>query len=115
MVSGVRCDEIRHIIIKYTDCVKTKRLMRKREIWDGISQSLKSELNISKNPEECLKIYEKVLKKYKEALIYNNTSGNNGIDVPFAKDFEDLTVLDDSIEPEFIISARKCTFYKKAN
>lgn len=87
--------------------------MKNVHLWSKISAAMERKLKIKKSHDECAKEYAKLLKKHKEGLDHNKKSGNNKVDVPYSEEFHELTFNDDSIEPEFVISAKKCKYFQK--
>lgn len=91
-----------------------KKFRNKRAMWNHISKQIETRLNVSRTPSQCESRYKTVLKRKVTATKINKTSGETRKDVDFEDEIEKIKSLDDSVEPEVLMSGDTLKIKKRA-
>lgn len=84
-----------------------KKFRNKKTMWQKISDEIKLHMNLVRTSGQCETRYKTIIKRKVNAIGNNRTSGEVRVEVPFATEIEKIQSIDDSIQPEFLISANK--------
>ncbi|KAK4886312.1 hypothetical protein RN001_002583 [Aquatica leii] len=83
-------------------------------MWENIAELLQLELNIIRTPLQCENRLKTILKRKRVAVSNNSKSGNIREIVKFEDELNKIASLDDSVQPEVLRSANKCTVLKES-
>lgn len=81
-----------------------KRYRNKKQMWESISQEIAQQLDVSFTPSQVENRFKNVSKKNKDVMKNNRTSGSSIVQTPYDKDMAHIAAIDDSIEPEIIMT-----------
>lgn len=101
-------DQTRLLLSLYRDKMEEigplKRYRNKKEMWESISKEIAEQLGVSFTASQVENRFKNVAKKNKDCIKNNRTSGSSIIQTPFDKEMSQIAALDDSIEPEIILT-----------
>jgi len=102
-------DETKLLLDKYEEYLKEvgpmKKFKTKKVMWKQISLDIERILNRKKTEVQCQNRFKNILKRKKQAVDNNNTSGSSRVDIPFERELNSICAVDDSIEPEVLQSS----------
>lgn len=92
-----------------------KKFKTKKGMWEKIAQDIKDNLNWKYTSVQVENRFKTLLKRKKDAIQHNKRSGNDRTDVPYEEQLEKIAALDDSIQPEILMSINKTRILKDQN
>lgn len=92
-----------------------KKFRNKKAMWQTISDNIKSKLHILRTAGQCETRYKTIIKRKTHAISNNKTSGEVKEDVPFQEELEKIKSLDDSVQPEILVSSQNMKVLKPAS
>lgn len=81
-----------------------KKFRNKRDMWESISKKLFEQLGVLFTAVQVENRFKNVSKKNKNVLKNNRTSGSTIVGTPYDSEMRQIAAVDDSIEPEVIMS-----------
>lgn len=83
-----------------------KRFKNKKQMWESISNEIKTTFGVKFTTLQTENRFKNVAKKNKDVIKNNRTSGSSIMATPYDKEMGQIAALDDSIEPEVIMTPR---------
>ncbi|XP_031328682.1 uncharacterized protein LOC116182585 [Photinus pyralis] len=92
-----------------------RKFKKKKQLWSAISEDIKNILNIQKTAGQCENRYKTVLKRKKNIIKTNRTSGESPKHNPYEEELSRIAAIDDSVEPPVRMGVGKCIIVDKNN
>ncbi|XP_025265808.1 uncharacterized protein LOC112638393 [Camponotus floridanus] len=84
-----------------------------KSMFQRISENLKEELNITRSWSQCQNRYKTIMRRKKDAVNNNNSTGRNRITVLYEAELSEIATKDDSILPEVLMGTKRTILNKK--
>lgn len=96
--------ETKFLLSKYNDYMTSvgprKTFRTVKSMFQRISEDLKEELDITRSWSQCQNRYKIIMRRKRDAINNNNSTGQSRITVPYEEELSDIAAKDDSILPE---------------
>lgn len=114
------CDKSTRLLLdkyeKYLPSIgPMKQLKSKKAMWIQISNDIMTELNIKRSAVQCENRYKTILKRKAQSVKNNQQSGAKRMKVEYEEELEKIKAIDDSLEPEVLLSPGKIIEKNKEN
>nr|XP_012226645.1 PREDICTED: uncharacterized protein LOC105674718 [Linepithema humile] len=84
-----------------------------KNMFQRISEDLKEELDITRSWSQCQNRYKTIMRRKRDAVNNNNSTGRNRITVPYVAELSDVVAKDDSILSEVLMGTKRTILNKK--